>query len=65
MQEDKISWNHKYIYRLYREPGMRQSKVFREIKERHKTRPLIQPLATNLRWSLDLMHDSFGRVRKL
>ena len=65
MQEDKISWNHKRIYRLYKELGLSQNKKSRVIKERHETKPLIQPLVPNLHWSMDFMHDRFGPGRKL
>ena len=65
MQEDKIIWNHKHIYRLYKELGLSQNKKSRVIKERHETKPLIQPLVPNLHWSMDFMHDRFGPGRKL
>ena len=57
-------WNHKRIYRVYREQGL---SIRIKPKKRFPTRepkPLTQPEAANLSWSLDFMSDSLQTGRK-
>ena len=55
--------NHKRLYRLYRSEGLavRRKKRKRLTRERTPMPPLAR---TNERWSMDFVHDRFGRGRK-
>jgi putative transposase len=60
---DGHKWNHKRVYRIYRELGLNMR---RKTKKRIPTRdplPMIAPDGANIIWSLDFMHDTlyFGR----
>ena len=51
-------WNHKKVYQIYTEMGL-------NLRRRHKKRlparvlePLLRPIAPNITWSMDLMHDT-------
>ena len=62
-----FAWNHKRIYRIYRELELNlRIKPKRRI-EREKPQPLEVPLAPNEMWSMDFMHDQLrdGRTFRL
>ena len=57
-------WNHKRVYRIYRELGLKlRTKPKRRIK-RDKPNALSVPVTINQVWSIDFMSDSlaYGRL---
>jgi len=60
-----FSWNHKRVYRIYRELALNlRIKPRRRIK-RDKPEALSVPTAPNQVWSIDFMSDSLSDGRKL
>ena len=61
----KFSWNHKRVYRIYRELELNlRIKPKRRIK-RDKPDALSVPLAINQVWSMDFMSDALANGRKI
>ncbi len=50
-------WNHKRVYRIYRELELNLRIKPRKRIVREKPEPLIVPAAINQCWSMDFMHD--------
>ena len=53
-----FGWNHKRIYRIYRELELNLRIKPRKRLIREKPEPLAVPQAINEVWSMDFMHDS-------
>jgi len=62
-----FSWNHKRVYRLYRELELNLRIKPRKRFVREKPEPLAVPQGINETWSMDFMHDglSDGRSYRL
>lgn len=60
-------WNHKRVYRLYRELELHLRIKPKKRIVREKPRPLAEPQAINECWSMDFMHDQLedGRSYRL
>ena len=52
-------WNHKRVYRIYRELELNLRIRPRRRLKREKPEPLAVPEAINQVWSIDFMHDQF------
>jgi putative transposase len=58
-----FGWNHKRVYRLYRELELNLRIKPRKRLVRDKPEPLTVPQARNQVWSMDFMHDTLGDGR--
>src|SRR5690606_14836132 len=62
-----FSWNHKRVYRIYRELELNLRIKPKRRLTREKPEPLATPQAINEMWSMDFMHDTLedGRAFRL
>lgn len=58
-----FSWNHKRVYRIYRELELNLRIKPRKRLQREKPEPLAVPSTINQVWSMDFMHDQLGDGR--
>ena len=58
-----FGWNHKRIYRIYRELELNLRIKPRKRLVREKPQPLAVPAAINQVWSMDFMHDQLSDGR--
>lgn len=63
----RFGWNHKRVYRIYRELELNLRIKPRKRLVREKPQPLTVPASINQVWSMDFMHDqlSDGRTFRL
>ncbi len=59
------SWNHKRIRRIYRELGLNLRVKPKKRLPSRDPKPLEVPMAANVSWSLDFMHDSLSNGRPI
>lgn len=62
-----FSWNHKRVYRIYRELELNMRIKPKKRLKRDKPEALMVPLTINETWSMDFMHDQLedGRSFRL
>jgi len=60
-----FGWNHKRIYRIYRELELNLRIKPRKRLVRQAPEPLTVPTATNHVWSMDFMHDQLADGRSI
>lgn len=58
-----FGWNHKRVYRIYRELELNLRIKPKKRLVRDKPEPLTIPETTNQVWSMDFMHDALGDGR--
>lgn len=58
-------WNHKRIYRIYRELELNLRIKPKKRLLREKPEPLFEPLRINHVWSMDFMHDQLADGRSI
>jgi putative transposase len=58
-----FAWNHKRVYRIYRELELNLRIKPRKRLVREKPQPLAVPEAINQMWSMDFMHDQLSDGR--
>ena len=58
------TWNHKRVYRIYRELELNLRIKPRKRLTREKPEPLAVPEAINECWSMDFMHDQLSDGRE-
>lgn len=64
IRKEGLEWNHKRVKRIYKKLGMsRRKKMKRRIPNPEK-KALLQPIAPNIIWSMDFMHDVLDNGRK-
>lgn len=59
----KLAWNHKRVYRIYRELELNLRIKPKKRIVRQKPEPLRVPLSMNETWSMDFMHDGLNDGR--
>lgn len=59
----RFVWNHKRVYRIYREIELNLRIKPKKRLKREKPEPLAVPLAINEVWSMDFMHDRLSDDR--
>lgn len=57
LRRDGRSWNHKRVYRVYRELGLSHRRRTKKRLPRRSLQTLEVPAVPNAVWSLDFMHD--------
>jgi putative transposase len=60
-----FKWNHKRIYRIYRELELKLHIKPRKLLIRDKPDVLVVPLSINQVWSIDFMHDQLQDGRSI
>lgn len=60
-----FTWNHKRIYRIYRELELNMRIKPRKRLVREQPEPLVVPYAPNEIWSMDFMHDQLADGRSI
>lgn len=60
-----FQWNHKRVYRIYRELELNLRIKPRKRMVREKPEPLHVPQAINVVWSMDFMHDQLDDGRSI
>ena len=59
------TWNHKRIYRIYRQLELNLRIKPKKRLSREKPQALVQPAAMNQVWSMDFMHDQLADGRSI
>lgn len=60
-----FAWNHKRVYRIYRELELNLRIKPKKRLVREKPEPLTEPEAINVVWSMDFMHDQLADGRSI
>src|SRR5574344_2878587 len=60
-----FKWNHKRVYRIYRELELNLRIRPRKRLERAKPAPLTVPASRDIVWSMDFMHDQLEDGRSI
>jgi putative transposase len=60
----KVKWNHKRVYRMYRELELKLKIESKRRIECDRPDKLSEPVAINQVWSMDFMSDSLGDQRR-
>ncbi len=58
-----LKWNHKRVYRIYRELELNLRIKPNKRLKREKPEPLLVPTSINKTWSMDFMHDQLSDGR--
>jgi putative transposase len=64
IRKEGFHWNHKRIRRVYKKLKLNKRRRFKRRIPNPEKKPLLQPLAMNLTWSMDFMEDRLENGRK-
>ena len=65
LRNQRKSWNHKRVHRVYCELGLNLRVKPRKRLPKRDPQPLVVPEKANISWSLDFMHDSLANGRPI
>ena len=60
MRNLNFLWNHKKVYRIYREMGLNMRRKHKKRLPSRIVEPLLWPIQPNITWSMDFMHDTLS-----
>ncbi len=60
VKQEQRGWNHKRVYRVYREHGLNIRIKPRKRLAKGEAKMLLQPIARNICWSIDFMSDALA-----
>jgi len=61
---ENMAANHKRIYRLYTEEGLKVRRKRKKLRSQVRTAPMLVPSRVNERWSMDFMSDCLATGRR-
>jgi putative transposase len=64
LTREKMAANHKRIYRLYTEEGLKVRRKRKKLRSQVRTAPMLVPTRVNERWSMDFMSDCLATGRR-
>jgi putative transposase len=64
LEREKMVANHKRIYRLYTEEGLKVRRKRKKLRSQVRTAPMLVPTRVNERWSMDFMSDCLATGRR-
>ncbi len=64
LEREKMAANHKRIYRLYTEEGLKVRRKRKRLRSQVRTAPMLVPTRVNERWSMDFMSDCLATGRR-
>jgi putative transposase len=64
LERENMAANHKRIYRLYTEEGLKVRRKRKKLRSQVRTTPMLVPSRVNERWSMDFMSDCLATGRR-
>ena len=64
IKQDGYSWNHKRVYRVYCELALNKRIKPKKRIPRREAKSLLQPISSNICWSIDFMSDALTDGRR-
>lgn len=64
LERENMVANHKRIYRLYTEEGLKVRRKRKKLRSQVRTAPMLVPSRVNERWSMDFMSDCLATGRR-
>jgi putative transposase len=64
LERENMAANHKRIYRLYTEEGLKVRRKRKKLRSQVRTAPMLVPSRGNERWSMDFMSDCLATGRR-
>lgn len=65
LKNQGYKWNHKRVYRVYKENNLNLRSKKKKRLKRAALQPLCQSLKPNVEWSMDFMHDALSSGRSI
>jgi len=64
LERENMAANHKRIYRLHTEEGLKVRRKRKKLRSQVRTAPMLVPSRVNERWSMDFMSDCLATGRR-